>query len=733
MLKKTLFIILSLLPALLAAAPGATAAQVQLPATSIPRFVDPLPLLDVQGGGMQTVVYPAGETTTDLYMREFRANILPSTFQPASGTYTGTTVWGYRTGAAPAAPADTYIGPVFVTQRGTPTGVKFINALGNTGSSQLTFWKTAVDQTLHWADPLGGEMNSCAMEVLPGTPPAGDCSQNYIGPVPAVPHLHGGENPPVIDGGPDQWFLSEAPNPVLNPGAKVHGHAFYSMDRNTAGNYAIYRYPNVQEAAPLWFHDHLLGGTRLNVYAGLAGAYLLQDAENPPPADLGDPTKIIPLVVQDRSFDTYGELFFPSTGINPEHPYWIPEFTGDVNVVNGKTWPYLNVEPGLYRFLIINGANARTYNLFFAASPNAKIWQVETDGGYLPAPVRVGRLLMMPGERAGIIVDFRGCTPGQNVYLYNDAATPFPDGDPVLGTPLHEVMVFRVKAAADPSVTAPSVTFDPAALPAPNLRPTNPIVRLPAAPGGPGPVRGPRPAGNVQQVRQLTLNEVMDAGGPEEVLLNNLKWSGLSTDTVTYPGGVRPDTAPLTLGGMTDYIQERVREGDTEIWEIVNLTADAHPIHLHLVQFQLISRQDFDLASYDTLYQSLFPGGTFVPGFGPPLNYGSGNPRALGGNPDVVPFLTGGTKTWAQPNERGWKDTVRVMPGQVTKLAVRYAPQDKAVGDADSTYLFDPFAGHRPFVWHCHIVDHEDNEMMHPYIVLPDPAAVRESVFQTDY
>ncbi len=197
-------------------------------------------------------------------MREFQANVLAGL--PNGQTYSGTWVWGYRAGLKPTDPAGSYIGPVIVASRGTPTEIKFVNEL----TADNIFWREWTDQTLHWADPLNDGANVCMMATTPGMPPTGDCAEHYGGSIPAVPHLHGGEQPPEIDGGPEQWFTAD--------GSHV-GNAFHSKgwDGLTPQNYCIYRYPNVQEAAPLWFHDHLLGGTRINVYAGLAGAYVLTD------------------------------------------------------------------------------------------------------------------------------------------------------------------------------------------------------------------------------------------------------------------------------------------------------------------------------------------------------------------------------------------------------------------------------------------------------------------------
>ena len=264
------------------------ARRIPMAARSIRQFVDELPALDV-------VV--AGRNRIELTMTEFRAQVLPTGFPK-------TWVWGYLQRGQRARAS--YLGPVIVARRGTPTEIKWINDLGSSGSTNVRAWADATDQTVHWADPLNDEANACAESVEPAQAPTGFCAEHYEGPVVATPHLHGGEVPPLIDGGPDSWFSSD--------GAYA-GHAYYSRDGRSPKNHAVYRYPNTQEAAPIWFHDHALGLTRLNVYAGLAGAYLITDPADPPPANLPAP---IPLVVQDRMFDTNGQLSFP--GGHPVHP-----------------------------------------------------------------------------------------------------------------------------------------------------------------------------------------------------------------------------------------------------------------------------------------------------------------------------------------------------------------------------------------------------------------------------
>ncbi len=707
--------------------PAQAAAQVQLPGSSIPQFADPLPLLSVAGGPMETVL--AGTDPITVTMREFPANVMPSTFVPAAGTYGGTWAWGYRTGEQPASPAGTYIGPVIVATRGTPAEVRYVNEL----TAGHIAWRDWTDQTLHWADPLGGGANHCAHSIVAGQPPSPDCAAHYMGPVPGVPHLHGAETPPVIDGGPDAWFTADGAH---------HGHSYYPGPGG-GGNTSVYRYLNTQEAAPLWFHDHVLGATRLGVFAGLAGAYPLIDPNLELPAGLhpvglqqgstGPVDYLVPMVLQGRSFDTNGQLFFPTTGINPEHPYWIPEFEGDTTVVNGKVWPFLEVEPRRYRFLFINGSNARAYEMFLT-NPVTKvngppIWQIGTDGGYLDRPVKIDpnapagqlqKLLFMPGERADVIIDFAGFA-GQTLLLRNTGRHPFPKGTPPNGGTIGRVIQFRV--GPGPVTDA---SYDPAS--GTPLRPE--MIRLV------NPAAGTLAAGvTADKTRQLTLNEVASpADEPLEILVNNTKWSGMRED-----GTIRDDFTPVTAGGTTEYFSELPAEGTTEVWEIVNTTADAHPIHTHLTQFQLINRQNYNTNKYGTAYDDAFPGGAYIPGFGPPLNYQTGNPRALGGNPDIEPYLQGPARP-PEANEAGWKDTVIMYPGQVTRIAVRYAPLGKALNDPNLIYPFDPDAKANPgdpdghgYVWHCHIIDHEDNEMMRPYKVRPAPGAKRTYVQGTDY
>ena len=805
---------------------AAQSPQTPLPGTMIPQFIQPLPLLSAAGGTMATVL---GNQPLTITMCEFDANMLPPGTPLEAGAGT-TRVWGYIVGnTCPTTPQDTYIGPVIVNERELfdtcnlismtctnhpatacatdpdcriPTSITFVNRLGTTATTQVLAWKYSTDQTIHWADPLGldpvtglptgnSEANGCMMTG--GIPAYGSaCAQNYAGPIPAVPHLHGGEVPPEIDGGPDAWYTSDG---------AYHGHSYYTFPGAPA-NASTYKYPNTQEASPIWFHDHVLGVTRLNVYAGLAGAYLIIDPSLNLPAGLhpyglmngagGTVEATVPVVIQDRMFDTNGQLFFQADNAgddlwatNPEHPYWSPEFVGDTIVVNGKAWPFLNVEPKRYRFWFINGSNARTYGMFLvdpvSKNMGPSMYIIATDGGYLDDPIKIDpnaakpaqtTLLMMPGERYGVIIDFAGFEAGAigpnglpysgAWLLKNNAKTPFEGGESPQGTTTARIMEFRVGSCTSGLCGAADTSYDPASGTAIRTgaqriqRLVDPVTGTLAVPA--------------QKTRELTLNEVMGMpwtgtdpvtgettafeGGPLEILVNNTKWSGESPRTYN-------DFTAITVGGNTTYYSELPKEGETEVWEIVNTTADAHPIHLHLVQFQLINRQSYNTNKFIPDYVASFPvvfgdqvctGGVFCPGFGPPLPYDGSDVRSggkLGGNPDIgavkmtkkgmQPLYLQGPIMPPLPNEAGWKDTVIAYPGQVTRLAVRWAPTSEPANAAPATlyFPFDPSDGLKHgYVWHCHIIDHEDNEMMRPDIVMPNtnfPAASRPVVKGVDY
>lgn len=681
---------------------------------TVTKYVDPLPHF---AGNRVT------GTTLAVKAKEFQQKVLPSSFyNNLTGTYkAGTYVWGYQTLNEKWVFGPNYPGFTVEATRGKPTKVTYLNELP---LQPLLNWFVPIDQTLHWANPLGLDMDS-SLRFFP-----------YFGTPPIVAHLHGAEVPSDFDGGPEQWYTPDG----------IKGPAFRSSrDSRIPNNGCVFIYPNGQEPTTLWFHDHALGATRNNVYRGLANFYLLRDWYNPKtnpngierPDLPGGPNDVfvkegnkeykpeIELAIQDRMFDTNGQLFFPTGALNPEHPLWLPEFFGDVMVVNGKTWPFFNVEPRRYRFRTLDGCNARFLNMWLEkkdGSDGPAIWQIGSDGGLLDSPVKLSRaessfLFLAPGERADIIIDFRGFE-GKTLTLRNDAATPFPTGDPVDVNTTGQIMQFKVgKTISHPCGPGGDPSYNPASGKSPRMKP---IVQI--------------DPDNAKVLRQLTLNEIEGApqtvdgvdfpGGPLEILVNNTKWTGQRPDPTM--GGMLMPIPGFKPDGIGNYLSELPKDGSTEIWEIANLTMDAHPIHLHLVQFQLLARQDFDVASYfDNAYSLAFPGGQFIPFYGPPMDYFKKNKDgAIGGNPPVSPYLLGSPQD-PLPEETGWKDTVKMHPMQVTWIVVRFKTQENKPFPFDATGT-QKMALDRcgklsigpGYVWHCHIIDHEDNEMMRPYNVV---------------
>ncbi|TMI89459.1 MAG: bilirubin oxidase [Bacillati bacterium ANGP1] len=685
-----------------------------------------------------------GDASFEVGMFEFQQQVLPEDFyaeKPApfkAGTY----VWGYLVGdAAPSWP-----GTTVEALKGRTTTIKYVNALPF--DPVLRKYLT-IDQTIHWADPLN-QMGSF---------------DPFKGPIPTVVHLHGAEDSSSFDGAPEAWFTPDG----------RHGRG-YSTLVATAPNAAVYQYPNNQQATTLWFHDHALGITRINVFSGLAAFYFIRDqydtgrSDNPLRLPAGP--QEIELMIQDRQFDTNGQLLFPDSPANPSlvdgppgnpglHPYWIPEFFGDVICVNGRSWPHLNVEPRRYRFRIVNASNARFFRMGLADSASGaqgpSLWQIGTDGGLLDRPVKLPglveppatdpspttRLFLAPSERADIILDFTGLS-GRRFTLTNDAQVPFPSGSPLdPSDPTRAVMEFRVTLPLSGSDT----TYNPASgaplRGGPNQEPI--IVRL-ADPSAGRLAPGVQPS----HTRQLVLFEFEGPNGqPVEDLINNTKWRGIRDRAGNPPDTPVPGSSQDTFG-QGIWMTELPRVGSTEVWEWLNLTVDAHPIHIHLIQFQLINRQAVAVdpntgePTYTAAWASQFPGGKFfgykvnpngnvrwglvnyppgtiIPGYGPPHDYLTPNADgALGGNPAFSPFLSGPVLP-PLPGEAGWKDTIKVFPGFVNRFVVRWAPQAVAVNGVQpgqNLYSFDPTKG-PGYVLHCHILDHEDNEMMRPYLPVP--------------
>ena len=684
-MNKRISVIMTVLVFLLLTVGMAGAQQVLLPGVSIPKFVHQLPV----AGDISVVDATTVDTSAyNIYMREFYAQILPPNM-PAS------VVWGYLTeadnkalDATPLLKRPSYLGPVVVAQRDVPAYPTYNNLLPLAGTVQTSI--LPIDMTIDWANPTG---INCLPDAL-GNYTNGLCGtpNGYTGPMPAAVHIHGGEVAPAFDGGPDAWFTQ-------NNG--VTGIGF-------PGN--TYTYPNGQQESTIWFHDHALGLTRLNVYAGMAGLYPILDTGGPsaPIATMpAFPQYDIPLIIQDRSFDTLGQIFY-NLASNPQpnltvHPFWIPEFIGDVIVVNGKSWPNLNVEPRQYRFRLVNGSNARFYDL--SMNKGLKFIVIATDGGYLQKAVLTPNVIFGPGERYEAIVDFSNLKVGTKVVMFNAARTPFPGGAMPTVNGTDTIMQFTVVANTSglPNTAIAAGTALRAA-----GNPIQPIINGFTPPAIPPAA----PSGNI--VRQLTLNEVIGAGGPLELVVNNSKYN---------LAGLLPG-APTPLGRET----ELPAVGDTEIWEIINITADAHPMHTHLVTFQILDRTPFQAANWINQYDAALLAKGVLPGYGPPNAYNARNADgAIGGNPAINAFLQLSKRRLPLPYEMGWKDTAIMYPGEVTRIVVRWAPQDAPVTGlgaptaGTNLYPFNPTAlyGGVGYVWHCHIVDHEDNEMMRSYTVMP--------------
>jgi spore coat protein A, manganese oxidase len=746
--RRLLYLVLALVLVGVGMSSGALASK-QIP-TQVPlfttyptffttyAFTDPLPYFGATGAAPRV---QAGSALGVSY-HEFQQQVLPSTFYatlPTNLTIGGTVgppnfpafsfnpqsgawVWGYQVGGAPML----YPGVTVEAQQGTSTQVTYTNSLAGSTTDTYPILQRyiTIDQTIHWANPNG---------LLPNDP---NRFLPYSGPQPVVAHFHGGEVRSDSDGGPDEWFTPGGEGPVyqLPTGNGKRGPGYKNN---------VYTYNNAQEATTLWFHEHTLGATRTNVFAGLAAFYFLRDQYDTglpgSPLNLPIGPQEVELVFQDRQFDDTGQLFFPDgtppgtadtlflDPTNPLiHPYWIPEFFGNVVVVNGKAWPYFTVEAKRYRFHLLGGANARFWQIELGTAaggtPNPPIYVIGTDGGFLDAPVKVSSLiadpitgigadwlLMAPGERYDIIVDFTGLA-GQTINLWNYAAAPYPAGTSPVGQPYGQMMQFRVVAA-----TTPDTSYDPA-----TGGPLRGGVNQP-----PAIVRFTDGAGNIapgvtiSKKRQLVLREVLSPTGPIEVLVNNTQFEGFREGTRDPIPGARK------LGA--NWINEMPQVGSTEEWEIINLTGDAHPMHFHLIQFQLLSRQaynDVGTAGYTAVYERHFPGGVAIDGYGPPLPYNNLNlDGAYGGNPSISPFLTGNPVKPPNPWEYGWKDTVIAYPGEVTRIIARWAPQGVSLAGVSPGQNLFPFdATYGPgYVWHCHIIDHEDNEMMRPYIPTRNP------------
>jgi len=593
---------------------------------AITKFVNLLPVIgqgplaflrkDVTAGA--TVQVNMGQTAQDLL-----------------GTGHMTPVWGYGVLGDPI----TYPGPTFVAMSGNAVNVNWVNGLGY---NYLIRSRTAagadagpvVDETVHWA--FGKTGGSFASDGIP-----------------AVPHLHGGHTDSDFDGLPEQWWTPTG----------WHGDTYVTD---------AYTYDNSQPAGTLWYHDHVLGITRLNVYAGLAGFYLLRDANEMNLINSGaipSGNYEIELVIQDRMFYPDGQLAYPDVpwmppgaicGQFPDRtppntcdpwptanpPSHQPEFFGQVILVNGKAWPKLDVDQAQYRFRLLNGSDSRFYELWISdpvtgASPI--MYVIGNDVGLLSNPVRVNRLTIGPGERYDLVVDFTGIPAGTQLIMRNNARSPFPKGVTVNPNLDGQIMAFVVGTGTGP---AP--------------------VTMATALGGTVPV----PDVTGVPTRKLMLFEALDHYGRLQPLLGTI-------------GGTDINGNPADGTLLWDEpITENPGLNTTEVWEIHNATVDAHPIHLHLVRFQIVNRQKF------------------VATMGRKINTDPNMPshKTWGGTLSNITYK--GKAKGPDAYEAGWKDTAIMYPGEVTRI------------------LVENFDKPGRYVWHCHILSHEDHEMMRPYFVV---------------
>jgi bilirubin oxidase len=542
---------------------GASAAQ--LDATTIPQF------------GTQLYILPAMPTSSvsssvDYYQiaaRPFRQQILPKGF-PA------TAVFGFGAvgqSASYHAPSHTIEATV-----NRQTRVTWANQLiTSAGTYQPHI--LPVDPTLHWANPAGGTAHRDSAPAYTSTPGA------YKGPVPLVVHMHGAHVYEDSDGYPEAWYLPAAKNTPKGYAVSGSKYAAYATEAKSRfgsawkAGMAQYDYTNDQRATALWFHDHTLGMTRLNVRAGLAGMYILRgggtDAKAgvlPGPAPkrgdkAGKSYYEVPLIIADPSFNTDGSQYLPAANTFESGPYipqtdippiWNDIYYGDTITVNGNTWPNLNVEPRRYRFRILNSCAVRPLTLkvvssLTAATPASAalpMWVIGSDGGFMPHPVELSGttgLPVLPAERYDVIVDFTGVKAGTKLYLTNEGAAA------TVGT-TGTVMRFTVVPLKSKDTSTP-----PAHLPLPTY----------TAPGA---------AKTTRRVSFAEVASTFTAGA-----------------TSTYACGTVDANGNNTVRDFTDPITEKPVNGTTEEWEVWNFSAAgsgiSHVFHMHLAQFQVVNRQ----------------------------------------------------------------------------------------------------------------------------------------------
>ncbi|GAA1265030.1 outer spore coat copper-dependent laccase CotA [Pseudonocardia aurantiaca] len=423
----------------------------------------------------------------------------------------------------------------------------------------------------------------------------------------------------------------------------IHGPDYATLDE-VQSNEAIYGYGNDHEAFGSWYHDHAMAVTRLNVYAGLAAVYLLRDNVEKG-LNLPQDEFEVPLILQDKTFSRDGTLLYTLQ----------EQDGGETAVVNGKAYPFLAVEPRRYRLRILDASNSRFWRLCFDVDGRGKLpfWLISTDDGRMPAPLQLTSILLAPAERADVIIDFSRLPMGTKVTLANDAPVHFPNGG---GPEIPELMQFQV---TEP-LSSKDRTTPPTALVLP------PRKRLKPTPGI------PRREFTIIQQFPEEHGEMYDPENP--YLINAL-----------------PFAAP-----NEDFIQV----GTTEIWEYINLTHDAHPMHNHLVQFQVYNRQRFNRDAYLAAYLEWVDGG-----------------REPAAKPVLAEYLVGDPIP-PRPDEAGPKDTVQAHVGLVTRIIQRFDVPGGIEGIPDSGTTLPA-----RYMHHCHILEHEDNDKMRPWEIVARPSA----------
>jgi FtsP/CotA-like multicopper oxidase with cupredoxin domain len=710
---------------------------------------------------------PATGVDYQVAVRQFRQQMLPTTgcdptVQPPGactrrGSFRPTPIWGYGPAidtppsVAPVPAAESQFNNLSFTievERDQRVTVDWINDLVNAGGNYLRYDSIGlpVDQTLHWANP-----GADCLDGVPRTDCRGDSDQQYRGPVPMIVHVHGAHTTPESDGYTEAWYLPDANNINCVEPAAARGNRNWVCQGtlangfggtpNTGNGMATFSYPNDQPSTALFYHDHALGLTRLNVYGMGAGFWIIRapgggddgvargTLPGPAPASGEDPNfdlayrktiREIPLAFQDKGFNADGSLFYPAnraffeglgdgqtydqnanegllipflpSPLSDISPVWNPEVFFNTILVNGKTWPKLDVEPERYRFRMVNASGSRFFNLaMFVVNPDGTLgqeiafyqigseqsladkvtkiwtgcktwlgqgqdtWPVEagncpiTNSGDWFADDPAEALLMGPAERVDVIVDFTGIPAGTKIRMVNTAPdAPFGGFPDVPADPATTGQVMEFHVLADDPATVDNST------PPAQLRLTR-----------------PDNAEWTEVAQQSVLTRDLALLEEESALLCvtiDAVTGFVTLDPSALPPTCNPTTGSVPFGPKAavlgvdgrnggivqlwdDPIAQTPTVGTSEKWELWNWSADAHPIHVHLVKFRVMSRR-----------------------------------------------VIGGAFEGPENNETAWKDTVIAYPGEVTTVAAKF--------DIPGLY-----------VWHCHLLEHEDNEMMVPYCV----------------